>query len=114
MILPRPKALQKSEKSSSAEFGTRSLSASGSLLMEASSAVLWEDFGILALYMVFALGTMYLITGPPLERWLHRRKPDISPDDLQRRRDRLMFLWAIVNLIILIYWFAKYRSIGPV
>jgi hypothetical protein len=82
--------------------------------VEAVSAELWEDFGLLALYMVFAWGTMYLITGPPLERWLRRSQPEMSLDELQRRRDWLMFLWAIVNLVIVIYWFTKYRSIGSV
>ena len=82
--------------------------------MEANSAGVWADFGILALYMVFALGTMYLITGPPLERWLRRSQPNISSEEVHRRRDWFMFVWAIMNLVILIFWFTKYRSIGPV
>lgn len=73
---------------------------------------MWEDLEILALYGLFALGTLYLITGSPLERWLRRRQPDISLDDLQRWRDRFVFLWSIINLIILILGFVKYRLIG--
>jgi hypothetical protein len=75
---------------------------------------MWEDFRILFLYMVFAWGTMYVIAGPPLERWLRRRRPEIAPDELQRRRDWLMFLWAIVNLILLIIWWDRLLAIGTV
>jgi hypothetical protein len=75
---------------------------------------MWEDFGVLFLYMVFACGTMYVIAGPPLERWLRKSRPDMSPDELQRRRDWLMFLWAIVNLILLIVWWDRLLAIGTV
>jgi predicted nucleic acid-binding Zn ribbon protein len=38
----------------------------------------------------------------------------MSPDELQRRRDWLMFLWAIVNLILLIVWWDRLLAIGTV
>lgn len=81
--------------------------------MEPSSTDVWIDFAMLALYCAFALFTMYLITGPPLERWLRRREPQISLEELGRRRDWLMFLWVIVNLILLIIWWNRLVALGP-
>lgn len=72
----------------------------------------WNDFAMLLLYCAFALFTMYLITGPPLEHWLRRSRPNLSSDELHRRRDRLMFVWAIVNLIILIFWWKRLIALG--
>jgi hypothetical protein len=53
-----------------------------------------------------------VITGPPFERWLRRRQPNISMNDLYLWRDWLMFLWAIVNLIILIVWWNRLLKMG--
>lgn len=74
---------------------------------------MWEDFIIVSLYCALALFTVYVITGPPLERWLRRRQPNISVNDLYLWRDWLMFLWAIVNLIILIVWWNRLITLGP-
>lgn len=81
--------------------------------MNIGSWAVWKDFVIVALYCAFALFTMYLITGQPLERWLRRSKPDMSSDELHRRRGWLMFVWAIVNLIILIFWWKRLLALGP-
>lgn len=81
--------------------------------MNAGSWEAWEDFGVLALYCAFALFTMYLITGPPLERWLRRSRPEVSLDELHRWRDWGMFLWAIVNLVVLIFWWKRLVALGP-
>jgi hypothetical protein len=75
---------------------------------------MWEDFIILALYCAFALLTVYSITGPPLEQWLRWRQSNITLDDLYRWRDWLMFLWAILNLIILILWWERLLKMGPI
>jgi arsenate reductase len=95
-------------------FGTRSPRASRGFLMEPTSSEFWKDLLILILSVSFAWGTMYLIVGPPLERWLQWRRPSVDRHELYRLQDRLVFLWAIVNLIILIFWFVRYRSLGPV
>jgi hypothetical protein len=69
-----------------------------------------EQVGLLAVYMVFAWGTMYLIVGPPLERWLQARQPNIMGHDVQRWRDRFVFVWSLVNLIVIASWFYTFRD----
>jgi hypothetical protein len=82
--------------------------------MEPTDSEFWTDLLIMVVYVSLAWVTMYLITGPPLERLLQRIRPDSDRHELYRWQDWLMLLWAIVNLIIMIHWFVKYRSMGSV
>jgi len=80
--------------------------------MEPTNLEFWKDLLILAIYMSLAWFTMYLIVGPPLERLLQRIRPCSDRYTLYQWQDRLVFVWSVVNLIIAIYWFTKYRPIG--
>ena len=82
--------------------------------MEPTDSEFWADLLILVVYVSSAFFTMYLITGPPLERLLQRIRPGSDRYELYRWQDWLVFVWSVVNLIIMIYWIVKYRSIGSV
>ena len=63
-----------------------------------------SELWLLIGYMIFAWGSMYLITGPPLEQWLRKRQPNLDAVALQKWRDRFMLVWAIINLLLIIFW----------
>lgn len=56
-------------------------------------------------FAIVAWAAVYVIAGPPLERYLRKRNPGIYSERIQGARDLLLFLWALIvfALIALVF-----------
>ena len=63
------------------------------------------ELALLVSYIVLGTGIFLWITEGPLERWLRKRNPALTLDDIKSWQDRLVFVWVIISLSFLVFWF---------